>query len=235
MVLAAGEGSRIKHLLEADEPLKALIKVGEKRLIYLVLDSLEGINVERAVLSYPSSEYKELDKRVQESNVRVVKQWLPHLKLPYILELPLILLTQYHFSKDRNYLQSFDSVMTMQCDKVLEGVNLGEMLRFHYHELQNPNDRQVTLLSRQGIYAYCKAELFKMEGDRIIGRKGYKENPVNGYEITSQAGTFVFSRGMLKNPLWVLFGLRYNKILRYLAEGTWIDYGHPENLQRLRT
>ena len=235
MVLAAGEGSRIKHFLKEDEPVKAMLRVGEKRLIDLVLDSLEGINVERAVLSYPSLEYNELDKRVEERNIKVVKQWLLHLKLPYLLELPIILSTQYHLSRDRNYLQSFDSIMALQCDKVLEGVNLGEMLKFHYQELQNPNNMQVTLLSRQGTYPYCRAELFKMEGDRIIGRKGYKENPVNGYEITSQAGTFVFSRGMLKNPLWVLFGLRYNKILRYLAEGTWIDYGHPENLQRLRT
>jgi len=39
LVLAAGKGSRVMHLLEEDEPVKAMIKIGEKRLIDLVLEN----------------------------------------------------------------------------------------------------------------------------------------------------------------------------------------------------
>lgn len=233
LVLAAGKGTSIKDFLTDDEPVKAMIKVGDDRLIDLVLNSLEGIDAERAVLSFPAEEYAELDARVEGKNVRVLKQRARHIKLPYLSELPFILLVQYHISKDRAYLQSFDSIMTLPCDVVLENVNLEDMLRFHYKNLKDPEEGQVTILSKKGT-GNGRAELFVMEGDRIIRRKPYRGQSVQGYEIYTQAGIYIFSRGILKHPYTVTPTLRHFKLLRYLTQGDWIDYGNPETLQRLR-
>ena len=233
LVLAAGEGNKVNYLLTEDEPVKAMIKVGNDRLIDLVLNSLEDVDAEKAVLSFPDEQYALLDARVEERNIRVLKQRARHIRLPYLLELPFILLVQYHVSNDRDYLRSFDSIMTLPCDVALENVDLEDMLRFHYNHLQCSEEGQVTILSKRGT-GNGRAELFIMDGHRIVGRKPYRGQPVQGYEICTQAGIYIFSRGILKNPLAVTPNLNHFKLLMYSTQGNWIDYGNPETLQRLR-
>ncbi len=233
LVLAAGEGKSVKHLLGEDEPTKAMIKIGEKRLIDLVLDSLEGLDVEKAVLSYPADSYGTLDERVKQRNVKVLKQKLWHMGLPYATELPVILLIQYHLSKDKNYLQSFDSVTTLPCDIVLKDVDLKDLLRFHYNNIDGARDRQVTMVSKKGLGS-GRAELFKMHGRRIIGRIPYKGQRVKSYEILTQAGIYIFSRELLRTPFFALPTLNSIKLLAYQTHGDWIDYGNPYELQKFR-
>lgn len=238
LVLAGGEGSRVRHHLQEDEQTKPMIRTskdGDTRLIDLILDSIECLDAEKAVLSYPSEEFAELDRRVAK-RTRVLKQWAANRKfirsLPHLLELPYILLTQYHWSEDRDYLQSFDSILTAPCDIVLNGVDLGDFLRFHYEHLESPVQKQVTILSRLDRYS-GRAALFKMDGSRIVGLRRYRGFPLVGYEVSTQAGIYLVSKGSLKTPEVVL-PLRHNKFLRYLTHGDWIDYGNPETLQRLR-
>lgn len=233
LVLAAGEGKSVKHLLGEDEPTKAMIKVGEKRLIDLVLDSLEGLDAEKAVLSYPAKQYETLDEKIKQKGVKVLKQTLWHMRLPYATELPVILLIQYRLSKDNNYLQSFDSVMTLPCDIVLKDVNLKDMLKFHYNNLDGGRDRQVTMVSKSG-FGSGKAELFKMHGRRVIGRIPYKGQRVKGYEILTQAGIYIFSREVLRTPFFALPTLKSIKLLVYQTHGDWADYGNPYELQKFR-
>ena len=121
LILAGGKGSRVKHLLNEDEPVKAMIKAGNKRLIDLVLDSLEGVDARTAMLSYPSEQYQSLDELAESREVKVLKELASHMKVPYLLELPLVLLAQYHLSQDSKYLKSFDSIITLPYDVVFNG------------------------------------------------------------------------------------------------------------------
>ncbi|MBI2584161.1 MAG: hypothetical protein HYW25_05820 [Candidatus Aenigmarchaeota archaeon] len=219
-----------------DEKIKPMIRVGGRRLIDFALDALEGTDAERAVLSYPSPEYDELDRRVEERGATVLKQRAKRIRQPQFLELlvlPYVLGVQYHLSEDRDYLRSFDSVLTMPCDVVLEGVDLGRMVNFHYDHLGSPEERQVTVLSKLERGG-GRTDLFRMEGDRIAGMKRGGSVLFDGYEPSTQAGVYVFSRGMLESIWMAFFGFKYNRILRHVTAGTWADYGNPDNLRRLR-
>jgi hypothetical protein len=107
------------------------------------------------------------------------------------------------------------------------------MIRFHNSRLRDPLDSQVTILSRRGVNG-GRADLFQMDGDRIVGMRKYEGQEIGDYEVSTQAGVYIFSRGILRNPLRVLFGFKYNKVYRYLTLGTWVDYGIPENVVRAR-
>jgi len=229
LVLAAGEGSRVKCFLNDDEPVKAMIKLGEKRLIDRVLDSLDEIEAEKAVLSYPSIEYESLDKRVKERGVKVLKQSTKQRILPNLFQLPWILITQYYFSDDREYLKSFDSIMTLPCDIVIDGNEVNSILKFHEYNLMHPSQIQITILSRYGPYEGGNAAVFKMDGYRIVGVKSHSYH-TKGYEVSTQAGIFVFSKGVL-NP--ISSNISGFKVLRYLTEAHWTDYGNPKTLEKL--
>ena len=86
LILAAGEGSRVQSVLEEDEPTKAVIKIGDERLIGKSIYFLEGVVSETVVLSFPSITYESLDQIVQEKGLKVLKQKAKHRKLPTLLE-----------------------------------------------------------------------------------------------------------------------------------------------------
>ncbi len=230
LLLAAGEGSRVREVLEADEPVKPLIKIDGSRLtdqsIATVADTVDEI----AVLSFPSAEYEPLDERVRQyDGVKLLKQKAKHRKLPTLLELPYVLLTQYHFSGDSGYLRGFDSILTLPTDLIFEGVDLSELVDFHNSRLQNPNARQITLLSKTQSTG-GNTQLFKMDGDRVMGMRKFEGQEVDGYKASTQAGVYVFSRGFLRNPLSALFGFRAVAVYNHLTSGTWTDYGNPLNV-----
>lgn len=159
LVLAAGKGSRVEHLLDSDEVVKPMLKIKNNRLIDFSLEALEKLDVEGAVLSYPSSEYEELDKRVKECGFKVLKQKAEHRKVFYLFELPRILLTQYHRSCDSGYLRSFDNILTIPSDLILEGVDLEGMLEFHMGCLRSPRHSFMTMIKRAGIFVFSKGLL----------------------------------------------------------------------------
>ena len=234
LLLAAGEGSRVKEVLTADEPIKPLIKVNGRALIEHSLSYVLGVTDEVVVLSFPSAEFKPLDDKVsQYEGVKVLKQKAKRRKLPSLLELPYVLLTQYHFSADRDYLHEFDAILTMPCDLVFDGVDLSELVNFHHEHLQNPNGRQITLLSKSELGG-GNSQLFKMDGGRVVGMRRFAGEAVDGYESSTQAGVYVFSRGILRNPLSLLFGFKAVAVYNHLTSGTWIDYGNPQNVRASR-
>lgn len=234
LLLAAGEGSRVRVVLEADEPVKPLIKLDGRRLIDHSIASVIDIVDEVAVLSFPSSEYESLDEGVRQyEGVKVLKQKAKHRKLPSLLELPYFLLTQYHFSGDRRYLQGFDSILILPCDLVFENVDLSALVDFHNNRLQNPNIRQITLLSKRESGG-GNTQLFKMNGDRVIGMKKFEGREFEGYEASTQAGVYIFSRGILRNPLSALLGFRTVSVYNHLTSGAWTDYGDPTNVAASR-
>lgn len=230
LILAAGKGNRIKDFLTEDEPVKAMLRIGNKRLIDLAIESL-GFNIEKAVLSAPSSEFASLDKRVNEYRIPLLKQKAKHRNLPTLLELPHILLTQYYFSQDREYLQSFDAILTVSCDLALNRVDLREMLEFHYEHSRTQDQRQVTFLCKRNS-GKGVSRLLKTKKDRVLSIK--KGKPSHGYESLSLGGIYVISRGLLRNPLMALLGYRHNLVHRYITKGDWIDYGDPFNVEKLR-
>ena len=230
LLLAAGEGSRVRGVLEADEPVKPLIKLGGTRIIDRSIASVVDIADEVAVLSFPSAKYKPLDDIVRQyEGVKVLKQKSKHRKLPSLLELPYVLLTQYHFSGDRRYLQGFDSILTLPCDLVFENVDLSALVDFHNSKLQNSNRKQITLLSKRESEG-GNTQLFKMDDGRVIAMKKFEGREVEGYEASTQAGVYVFSRGFLRNPLRALLGFRAVSVYNHLTSGTWTDYGNPANV-----
>lgn len=230
LILAAGESSRISHLLNKEQPVKAMIKIGDKMLIDFMLEATNSLNAVKAVLTYPAPEYEKLDKILKERKLNVIKQHAQRRKLPTLLELPYILVPQYHASPNRGYLRQFDSIMTLPCDLDLKNVDLNEMVNLHFKHLRNPGERQVTILSKRSISG-GRADLFKMEGDRIVAMESYDKAPLRDFEATTQAGIYIFSKGILKNPLPILLKFKAIRFLRCLTEGDWIDYGNPENIK----
>lgn len=244
LVLAAGEGSRIRDQLQEDEPVTAMIKTGNRKLIDFVLDSLAAVDVENAdlhiaILSYPEERYSGLERKAANLGLRVLTQKAKHRKLPYMLELPYILYSQFHRSNDSMYLQGFNSIVTLPVDKVIGTQDINGLLNLHFSHLRGPQDRQVTMLSRKGFYQACKAELFRTVNDEVVERKKYDGISLEGYELVSQAGVFAFSRGFLQHPILsaiqVLGGSDEARIFRYLGNTPWMDYGRPETLSLARS
>lgn len=237
LVMAAGKGTRIKKYLSEDEPVKPLVKIGEKRLIDLAIGQLDDLPVLSAVLTYPSAEYNALDDWIRHfyPNARLLYQHATHKDLPPVLEFAYVLLSQYHLSRDRSFLKGFDAIMTLPADLVLSGVKLDEMIDFHYSNMGPCAGRQMTMLSRDIMLdSTQRVDLFKMDGSRIIRMKRSKEKEIEGYAPSAQAGVYIFSRNLLNNPLMLFGRFRFNSVLRYRTEGSWIDYGLPENLNRVR-
>ncbi len=224
LILAAGQGSRVSSLLNREEPVKAMLRVGKQRLIDYVIQCTSKLGIDMAVLTYPSPEYKSLDRKVLEDGIKVIKQNVKQRKLPTLLQLPYLLIPLYHFSNERSYLQSFDSIMILPCDIVFERVNLEKMVEFHNSRLKNPNERQLTILSKKGVDD--NTYLFKMDGEMVIAMKKYEAVELDGYEASTQAGVYLISKGLLKNPFAILLGFGNNNVYRFLTEGKWTDYGN---------
>ena len=69
-----------------------------------------------------------------------------------------------------------------------------------------------------------------MDDGRVIAMKKFEGQEVDGYELTTQARVYVFSRGFLRNPLSALLGFRVVSVYNHLTPGTWTDYGNPANV-----
>ncbi len=233
LILAAGEGSRIKPFLDEDEQIKPMLRVGDKRLIEVALDSLEGIDVERAVLTFPGEQYRALSDLVQGRGVRTLTQKALHLKLPTMLELPYLLLTQYHFSRDRKWLQSFDAILTLPCDLIFTPSDLAEVLRMHQEEALPSLPHRITLLSKirdEGESSH----IFQLDGSRIMQFESFRGATPVHWIRTHQAGIYCFSKALIKNPLIFFHGLKRFHGQMYVTENKWNDYGNAESVKALK-
>lgn len=251
LVMAAGEGKRIKPLLEEDEPLKPLIKVESLRLIDFVLgiarEQIRGNDkeIDARVLTYPSSKYDALDDYVKEMGFQTLKQKAPHVSdslIPSSLQPFYILFWQYLFPQD-SYLRGFDSIMTFPADHLWRDVNFAEMIEFHNQGL-GQNEKRLTLLSRKyerGDEQQRKIELFRLDKDRIRGYKKWEGEIPEGYErYISPPQVYILSRELLAHPFSFfsafLSNFRIGNVRAYLYEtqGNWVDAGTPEILQQIR-
>ena len=234
LILAAGEGSRIKHLLSEDEPVKAMLKVGDERIIEKALGALDGVEVDKAVLSFPASPYDSLDVLVQGyDGVRLLQQKAPHKKLPTMLELPFILFWQYHFSKDKKFLKSYDAILTMPCDLLFENADLANFVKLYEKWGKHPLKRKIVVLSKLRQEG-GRCDLFKKEDERIFKMKKFEGEIPEGWQAITQAGVYIFSKGMLQNPFGFLLGFKRNLALQYLLESDWVDYGDASVLEGVR-
>lgn len=234
LILAAGEGSRIKHLLSEDEPVKAMLKVGEKRIIEKALGALDGVEVDKAVLTFPSQQYGSLNRLIESyEGVTLLSQKAPHKKLPTMLELPFILFWQYHLSKDAKFLKSYDAILTMPCDLLFENADLENFVKLYERWGDHPLKRKIAVLSKTRQEG-GRCDLFLKEEERIFKMQKFKGDIPNGWQATTQAGVYIFSKAMLQFPLGFLLGFKRNLALQYLLESDWEDFGNPENLARIR-
>ena len=231
LVLAGGEGSRVKHLLKGDEPTKPMINISGKRLIEIALEEAGKVDCETAILTYPSELYESLDRLIEQRGVKVLKQEAQHRKLPHLLQLPHIMRSQYR-SPDGEYLASFDSILTYACDIVYDGVDFRAMVDFHNSNLASSDERQLTILSKRG--AHGRAYNFKIENGRLASVKWFSSQQAEGYAPYVSPGVYMFSRAVLKNPWGLLLGLNYNKVLIFETEGSWKDVGNPQVLKTMR-
>ncbi len=231
ILLAGGEGSRVRHLLEEDEPVKPMIKVGERRLFEHNLDLLRSANLLTAALTFPSEKYVSLDKMLNEREVRVLKQKASHLNLPSVLELPVILLAQYHFSSDSSYLKGFDSITTVPCDIVFENLDFNEVVRFH--DGRGERNYQVTIILGENSNNTRKS-LFRLDGNRVTGYKKYNGVEEKGYVALSDPGVYFFSHDILNRPFSAALNMNDIRVNAFITQAKWKDYGNPENLMKLR-
>ena len=242
LILAAGEGSRIKHLLSEDEPVKAMLKVDGTPLIQKTLGTLAGLEIDRAVLSFPSEKYDSLNNVVRNhGGVELLFQKAPHKKLPTMLELPFILLWQYHLSGDKKLLQSYDAIITLPCDLIFENADLAGFVQMYQRwegtpvagVFKNPLKRRFAVLSKKRQEG-GRCDLIKKEGERIMAFKKFEGEMREGWVPTTQAGVYIFSKGMLKNPLGFFLGFKRNLALQYIINDDWRDFGDPDTIEKMR-
>lgn len=233
LVLAGGEGSRIKPLLSEDEKIKPMLKVGEKRLVEVALDSLEGLDVEKAVLTFPDEKYHAMNKLVESRGIKVITQKAKHRKLPTMLELPYLLLNQFHFSKDKKWLQGFDSILTMPCDLIFNKEDLAGLVKIHREEFIPRLKKRITVLSKLREEGES-GDNFTLDGTRITGFKRFKGETPKGWLRTHQAGIFILSKAFIKNPLPFFLGPKHFHGQMFLTKNRWDDYGSYENVKKLK-
>ncbi|MGM0443800.1 MAG: NTP transferase domain-containing protein [Fibrobacterota bacterium] len=236
LILAGGKGSRIRSYLSPDEEIKPMLHVGKRRLIEIRLDSLAGIgDLERAVLTFDSPQYRRMNDLVKAHNVPVISQSARQGRLPTMLELPYLLLMQYHFSRYRRYLQSFDALMTLPCDLVFHEPVIPEFVR-HYQKMEEkyPGRRRLSLLSRQPREHERAEDFFLGPDNRILSFKRHGGQTRPGACPAHQSGVYIFSRRFLRNPLPFLFGPRRIHADLFLTESDWDDYGDPRQVRALK-
>lgn len=233
LVLAGGEGSRIKPLLSEDEKVKPMLKVGEKRLIEVALDSLEGLDVEKAVLTFPDEKYEPMNRLVEKRGVKLITQKAKHRKLPTMLELPYLLINQYYFSQDKEWLRSFDSILTMPCDLIFNKDDLAELLKIHRNDVDPKRKKKITILSKLREEGES-GDNFTVDGSRITGFKRYKGETPSGWFRAHQAGIFILSKSFIKNPLPFLLGPKHFHGQMYLTKNRWDDYGSYDKVKQLK-
>lgn len=234
LILGAGRGSRVQAVLTPDEPVKAMLKINEKRLIEHAIDFLGDSVNEKAVLTFPSPEYQTLDGLVQSKNIRVLKQKGKHKKLPSMLELPYLLFMQYYFSADKKFLKGFDSILTMPCDLVFQDVHIQRMLDFHYQKLKHPSHCQITFLASDDLQAE-RPTWFHCRDFRVYGMKSSEpKSSEKEYVASKQAGIYIFSKGMLRHLYRIMLGFRWNTAYRHTTDGSWIDFGDAQNVLKSR-
>jgi len=230
LILAAGKGTRVKDLLTPDAQVKAMLKVGDdeqtdgKRLIEHSFQFLEGAVDEIAVLTFPTLEFSGLDAVVEERGAKVIKQKAKNKGWFDLVDLPEVLINQYFFDKENDYLRGFDSILTMPCDLVFYGVDLAEMVDLHNQRLLSPGSRQMTMLSSLGGFER-RAENFKVKNDRIVSWRKYKGKELKGYKVCSQAGVYIFSKGLLSHPYMIARWFGGNFVYRHLTSGRWENFG----------
>lgn len=248
LILAAGKGERIQHLLQPEEHTKPMIKIDNRHIIDYVIDEAKQLNGNVAVLSYADEQHKSLDELMLEYRVPVLYQAAPRWKMPSVMEIPWILIGQYHRSKDKDFLQQYDSMMVFTADTLFKDIAFSEMLELHNNNMKTSSERQVTLLSKQSDSG---DELFKVDdAHRILAwitgkklrtkkyskpySKPEKEFHESFKRYESPPGIYIISKGLLSRPWMLLCDLKQNRALMYETSGSWIDCGVPENLIKLR-
>lgn len=228
IILAAGVGNRVSHLYTDDEPNKPMLKIGDKRLIEINIELIKQIGIDCAVLTYPNDQYHTLHEIIKHHNVRLLYQTAKQRKLPSLLELPYILAWQYYFSCDRKYLRSFDHVITLPCDMILNKDDMKNMISTHKNNHHEKIKRKITILSKPKKENE-HGDLFLLEKTRIMALKKYSKPIEKGWIATNQAGVYMFSQEFLRNPYPLLLGAKHVFGQMYIAKNGWIDYGEPAN------
>lgn len=151
-----------------------------------------------------------------------------------MLELPYLLFMQYYFSSDREFLKSFDSILTIPCDLFFQDVDIPQMLDFHYRRLKNPADCQITFLASDNLEEK-KPTWFLCRDSRVYKMKtSQPKSSEKEYIASKQAGVYIFSKGMLTHLYRIILGFRWNTAYRYSTTGSWMDYGDAQNVLKSR-
>ena len=82
LVLAAGKGERVKHLLDEEHPVKAMLIVNEVSLLEKIIESVSMRDTEKAVLSYDAPEFRTMENLARMRGTRVLHQKAKRRKLP---------------------------------------------------------------------------------------------------------------------------------------------------------
>ncbi len=233
IVLAGGAGTRVGDLYNDDEPVKAMLKLGDSRLIEKSLSVFDDMDIDLSVLSFPDPKYDSLRNLVESCNVHCFDQKAKQRKLPVMLELPYILLWQYHFSKDSRLLKSYDHILTIPCDLILETEDIKNVIKLHLKNYMKNRKKRVTILSRmrqEGEFG----NHFLMDGTRILKMRSVRLPIEEGEISTTQAGVYIFSKALLRNPIPFFVDMRLVNAQMQLTENSWVDYGLRENILKER-
>ncbi|ERP32217.1 NTP transferase domain-containing protein [Chitinivibrio alkaliphilus] len=175
LILAGGKGSRVKHLLSDREKIKPMLTVEGAPLIDHVMNRINPERVDRAVLSFAGDEYAELNHRITEKGIPLLYQKARQRQLPTLLELPYLLYMQYFFSQDKAFLQSYDALLLLPCDILVQPTELESFLSL-YETYETPQSKALYLFSKTAGEKE-KADLFKVDSSGRILSYGKKRTP----------------------------------------------------------
>ncbi len=233
IILAGGAGSRVGELYNEDEPVKAMLKLGKERLIEKSLSAFEDIDVDLSVLSFPDPKFDTLNKLVEDRGVKLFVQKAKQRKLPVMLELPYILFWQYHVSSDRKLLKTYDHIITLPCDLILNSDDIKRMIDMQLScKMKRPKQMGVMLsrACKEGEYG----TKFLMDGTRIMGMKSARKETTDEWVKTTQAGVYLLSKELMMNPIPFFFNIKYANARMCFTDNDWVDYGIRENILAAR-
>ena len=233
LILAGGKSTRVREFLNEEEPIKQMFFIDEKRLIEHTFDLVQSIRVEKAVLSRLSDKHRLMNSLVNERGFRLLYEKAPLVKISFFVELPLVILYQYWLSSDHSYLRTFRSIMTIPSDLFFVDVDFTSFIEHHFRHLKAGKKNVFSFLSKRST-GEGRSFYFKLDGDRIIKCKKANSQPPSCFISYTQSGAYIFTTSFLRNPLLILKGLKGNIFTLYETNGTWIDYGDPATIKRLR-
>jgi len=253
LIAAAGGGKRLRPLTE-NVP-KPFIEIGNKRLIDLVMDKLPD-GIEKVVLLKKDEKFGQLERHLRgkyhfgDGSIlyqdRITSS--PHLPREFApSEIPLAYYLGFFpvwLSRNSRTIRSFDPIVLVPCDVIVEGLNYLDLVEYHAHK-----NADITMAVKQGFVKGSNTRAYIVRDGRFVTASDYIEPPFDkklaeDERIYTSEGTYVFGKTFFDLRLHQLIvycmengfarAFKTLKLVPYESDFSWIDVADHQNLKIAR-